>query len=142
MGSTYLARNFGLYEDYNLTDFTQLALNLTESCYYVYNHTASGLGPSQWNWTEVYDADARQRGFVVDGSAYNAYPETVESIFYAWRITGDTKYRDMNAQIWNNLQAITPNKYKSTKVYATLEDVDDPGSISGNLQSYFFAESE
>lgn len=125
-----------------MTDFTRFALDLTESCYYVYNHTASGLGPSNWAWNETYDPDAHQRGFVVEGSSYNAYPETIESIFYAWKITGDTRYRDMNAQIWNNLLAITPDKDKSNKVYGTLEDVDDSRSITGSLQSYFFAESE
>lgn len=108
----------------------------------MYNQTASGLGPGGWNWSETYDPDARQRGFVIEEAAYIAYPETIESIFYAWRITGDTKYRDMNAQILSNLLAITPDADKAGKLYATLDNVDDPTSVDGSLQSYFFAESK
>jgi len=45
----------------------------------------------------------------------------IESVFYAWRITGDTKYQDFVYAAFQSL-----NKYcKAPASYASLYDVDD-----------------
>jgi mannosyl-oligosaccharide alpha-1,2-mannosidase len=78
-----------------------------------------------------------QHGFYITGSDYIQRPEVLESNFYAWRVTGDTKYLDRAASAIASF-----NKYLSTAVvFACLNDVDDTtqGFID-DMESFWFAE--
>ncbi len=70
-----------------------LGAELTKSCYCMYNTTPSGLAGeiAYFNLEQGSDKEnieTRQR------DAHNLMrPETVESLFILWRITGDVKYK-------------------------------------------------
>lgn len=70
-------------------------------------------------------------------SDYILRPEVLESNFYAWRVTGDTKYLDraMNAVDGFN-QHLTANN-----AFAGLRDVNSVESAKINgMESFWFAE--
>lgn len=67
--------------------YAQTAHDLTETCANMYFSQSSGLAPE-----EV--ALEGHRAYAINKNEYRLRPETVESIFYMWRITGDEMYRE------------------------------------------------
>lgn len=76
---------------------------LTESCYEMYRQTETGLAAEIVHWVQNEDQikgktvqqHAPGSDFIInDRDGHNwLRPETVESLFYLWRLTGDDKYR-------------------------------------------------
>jgi len=78
----------------NRLDDLILAEQITYSCYLSYNGTATGIGPEVFSWSPtVKQAGLGGSGFAVDIPAYYLRPETVESLFYLYRYTGNTTYQ-------------------------------------------------
>lgn len=78
-----------------------------------------------------------QHGFYVTNGVYILRPEVLESNFYAFRVTGDTKYLDRAAaavKSFNEFLA-TPNGF------AALNDVTNPSlGLIDDTESFWFAE--
>lgn len=49
-------------------------------------------------------AEAQQTGFFIESSLWTGFPEPIESLYYAYRISGDAKWRDY---AWQIFEAIT-----------------------------------
>lgn len=80
----------------------------------------------------------QKNGFFITNGYYDLRPEVIESYYYAYRITGDTKYQEWawEAFLAINETARTPNGFSS------FRSVDTPGggSFGNNQESFFFAE--
>lgn len=80
----------------------------------------------------------QQNGFFITNGYYDLRPEVIESYYYAYRITGDTKYQEWawEAFVAINKTARTPNGFSS------FRSVDTPGggAFGNNQESFFFAE--
>ncbi|KAF8074979.1 glycoside hydrolase family 47 protein [Lyophyllum atratum] len=126
------------------------ALQLIDGCWNTYESTATGIGPeafayasSDGNYTGVdppTDADLEfyaKHGFYSYRPYYILRPEVLESNFYAWRITGNTKYLDRAAKAVESF-----SKYLPAAVgFAGIEDVRDPASAKiDDMESFWFAE--
>ena len=70
-----------------------------------------------------------------DVEIWNASPETIESLFIAYRLTGDAKYREYG---WNIFQAIQKYCRVETGGYASLLNVDNVKSIKMDKMETFF----
>lgn len=89
-----------------------LAQSLLEACRHVYASTPTGLGPEKWSWslsltspspvrhnqtfhpqTAAQVEQLQNMGFWVVDPRYRLRPEYVESLFYAYRVTGQERYR-------------------------------------------------
>jgi mannosyl-oligosaccharide alpha-1,2-mannosidase len=77
-------------------------------------------------------------GFYPTASYYDMRPEVLESNFYAWRVTGDTKYLDRAASALRSFEM-----YLSINdAFGPIQDVNDPKSPKINdLESFWFAET-
>ncbi|KAF8230305.1 hypothetical protein L208DRAFT_126379 [Tricholoma matsutake] len=64
------------------------ALQLVDACWNTYASTATGIGPE----SPTQLAFNRKNDFCITSSVYILRPEVLESNFYAFRVTGDTKY--------------------------------------------------
>jgi mannosyl-oligosaccharide alpha-1,2-mannosidase len=74
---------------------------------------------------------------MVVGTAYNILrPETVESLMYLWRKTGDSKYRDWG---WDIFQAFEKQS-RIPSGYVGLRNVNT-GEKDDKMQSFFLAET-
>ncbi|KAJ7343377.1 glycoside hydrolase family 47 protein [Mycena albidolilacea] len=130
----------------------QYGLALVDSCVNTYASTATGIGPEGFayisadgNFTSFPDpteddlAFYNKHGFyILDGSSdYILRPEVLESNFYAWRVTGDTKYLDNAARAIDSF-----NKYLPTTVgFTGIDDVNDVNSTKiDDMESFWFAE--
>ena len=124
-------------------DYIDYGLELVDGCHDTYNSTATGIGPEIFSWntttlpanqTEFYD----QAGFWIEDAVYILRPEVLESYYYAYRITGDQKYRDWS---WEGFLAINATTFTPSG-YSEIDNVNTPGGGDklDNQDSFFLAE--
>ncbi|KAH9811056.1 family 47 glycoside hydrolase [Melampsora americana] len=94
-------------------DDLDLAVSYTDSCVWAYESTKTGLGPERMSvldseknakyWEPVeFEGQVYRRlskengppGSEIHDARYLGRPETIESVFYMWRITGDKIWQD------------------------------------------------
>ncbi|KAF9025070.1 glycoside hydrolase family 47 protein [Hymenopellis radicata] len=92
------------------------------------------IAPSDW-----YIKGAKPGAFPPYDARYMLRPETVESLFLAWRLTGDQKYRDYG---WGIFQAIEKYCKVNTGGYATIVNVDEvPVRLEDKMETFFLSET-
>lgn len=105
-------------------------LELVNTCYETYRRMKSGLGPE----TVIF----KNNDFYPDEKKYLLRPETVESIFYAWRFTHDEKYREWGWKIFQSIERHTKTQYG----YASVNSVDEESPKRyDEMHSFFLAET-
>ncbi|XP_012884791.1 PREDICTED: endoplasmic reticulum mannosyl-oligosaccharide 1,2-alpha-mannosidase [Dipodomys ordii] len=118
----------------------ELAQALMETCYQMNRQMETGLSPEIAHFN-LYPRADRQDVEVKPADRHNLLrPETVESLFYLYRITGDRKYQDWG---WDILQSF--NKY--TRVpsggYSSINNVQDSHRPEprDKMESFFLGET-
>lgn len=134
--------------------YKELGLRITESYYQTYVQEAAGIGPEGFRWVDAAlsaqdpanrappadQADFYQKaGFYTTSGYYILRPETVESLYYAYRLTGDTKYQDWAWQAFAQIRKLC----RTGDAYAELRDVTRPdgGGFVDEMQSFWLAET-
>ncbi|KAJ7623033.1 glycoside hydrolase [Mycena polygramma] len=120
---------------------------LIETCVDTYR-TASGLAPEIVHFRETIDGgkgdwfikDARAPGEPpVYDARYILRPETVESLFIAWRLTGHPKYR---AHGWDIFQAIEKHCRVPSGGYASVLNVEEvPVTWEDKMETFLMSET-
>lgn len=123
------------------SDF-QLAVELTESCYQMYKTAATGLSgeiaifntkSNEENdiWFKPTDVHNLQR------------PETIESIYYMYKLTGDVKYRKWGYDLFRSfVKAARVKGPDGRYTYTCLKDVTTTApSHDDNMESFWLAET-
>ncbi|KAF9286556.1 hypothetical protein BGZ68_002799 [Mortierella alpina] len=132
------ARVFGRMQD------MAVARGLMETCYLSYRNSATGLGADEIAFLGTELSQGKEfemphpSGFYVIDPEYGLRPETIESLFVMYRITGDGKYQDY---AWSIAQAIEKNC--KTKIgYSTLANVMDASEgMTDRMPSYFLGQT-
>ncbi|KAG8626789.1 hypothetical protein KVT40_005734 [Elsinoe batatas] len=124
--------------------YIDFGLELVLGCEATYNGTVTGLGPEvfSWNTTELPANQTEfyaRAGFWIKDGSYRLRPEVLESFYYAWRATGEEKYRDF---AWRAVRSIA----ETTRVgsgYSYIRDVNQEGGggFDDFQDSFFFAET-
>ncbi|KAF9908935.1 hypothetical protein EC991_009234 [Linnemannia zychae] len=133
MGSKYFDR----------PDDLVLARQIAEGCYRGYHNTATGLGPEAM----LFQNSAEPGKFVTDPSTffhkftsrkeYILRPETLESLWILYRLTGEKKYQDQAWEIFQSLE----RSCRTHIAYSGLRDVTDVNSQDNRMESFFMAET-
>ncbi|KOS22701.1 putative mannosyl-oligosaccharide alpha-1 [Escovopsis weberi] len=134
-------------------EYIDFGLTLSESYFETYIQTASGIGPEGFRWADDALPDSanntlptpenvafyEQAGFWSTSAAYILRPETMESLWYSWRVTGDRKYREM---AWEGFLAINRTT-RTGSGYSSIFDVTqaDGGGFYDSMESFWFAET-
>lgn len=132
----------------NEPKYTDFGLALATSYYETYKQTPAHIGPEGFQWVAADggsppngdQADFYQKaGFWSFSGAYILRPETIESLYYAYRVTGDNKYRDMVWEAFTAVRDLCRAKYG----FAGIRDVmkKDGGGQDNFQQSFFLAET-
>jgi mannosyl-oligosaccharide alpha-1,2-mannosidase len=124
-------------------DYIDYGLALTNAWHETYIGTATGIGPEQFGWDSTRVPAGQESlfntsGFYIQSADYVLRPEVIESYYYAYRATGDTKYQDW---AWDAYLAINA----TTRVgsgYSSIKDVNvvGGGGFSDDMESFWFAE--
>jgi len=106
-----------------------LAVELAHTCHEMYRRTSSGLAPETSSFTDSMAAQS---------AGYRLRPETLESLYYMYHVTGNATYREWS---WDIFQAIN----KHTRVdygFAAVEDVNHvPVSLRDSEETFMGAET-
>ena len=114
---------------------------LTESCYSIYQSTPTHLAPEIVYFSRT---DKRNDFEIHSRDKFNILrPETVESIFYLWRITGEEKYKKWGYKIFSAFRKYTR---RDECGYASINDVTvkskaDITYKGDKMESFFLAET-
>uniref|UniRef100_UPI00358FB743 endoplasmic reticulum mannosyl-oligosaccharide 1,2-alpha-mannosidase isoform X1 n=2 Tax=Myxine glutinosa TaxID=7769 RepID=UPI00358FB743 len=117
----------------------QLAEKLANTCYQMYRQTETGLSAeiSYFNT----QSDAKQDISIKPADKHNLLrPETVESLFYLYWITGNHKYQDWG---WDILQSINLHTKVPSGGYTSIANVcsrDNP-QPRDKMESFFLSET-
>ncbi|KAH9463805.1 hypothetical protein Pst134EA_015886 [Puccinia striiformis f. sp. tritici] len=127
----------------------EYGLRLIETCMETYKRTATGLGPESFRFLGPHDETAakkpssedlaffKKNGFYIDSRSYILRPEVVESAFYAWRLTGDTRYQDF---VWDAFQSLQKH-CKASASFSAIADVNSlPAKFTDDSESFLYAE--
>ncbi|PHH88915.1 hypothetical protein CDD83_6895 [Cordyceps sp. RAO-2017] len=138
----------------NQDKYKKFGLELTESYFNNYIQAPAGIGPEVFRWVDAAlppndgnngPPPASQRsfyaksGFYTTAGAYILRPETLESVYYAYRLTGDRKWQDM---AWRAFVSID-RACRTGSGFAELNDVMQPngGGFIDQMQSFWLAET-
>ncbi|TGO30274.1 hypothetical protein BPAE_0006g00130 [Botrytis paeoniae] len=133
--------------------YIDFGLELVNGCEDTYASTLTGIGPEVFQWVESNTSanDTRnppppadqlafyeKAGFYITNSDYILRPEVLESFYYAYRLTGDEKYREWS---WNGFVAINATA-RTGSGFAELQNVNaaNGGGFSDFQDSFLFAE--
>ncbi|PSS18182.1 Mannosyl-oligosaccharide 1,2-alpha-mannosidase [Actinidia chinensis var. chinensis] len=109
--------------------FLSLAEELAWTCYNFYQSTPTKLAGENYFFNSGQDMSV--------GTSWNILrPETVESLFYLWRLTGNKTYQEWG---WNIFEAFEKNS-RIESGYVGLKDVNT-GVKDNMMQSFFLAET-
>ncbi|KAG8380257.1 hypothetical protein BUALT_Bualt07G0174400 [Buddleja alternifolia] len=109
--------------------YLSLAEELAWTCYNFYQSTPTKLAGENYFFNSGQDMSV--------GTSWNILrPETVESLFYLWRLTGNKTYQEWG---WNIFQAFEKNS-RIESGYVGLKDVNT-GVKDNMMQSFFLAET-
>ncbi|KAI0164099.1 glycoside hydrolase family 47 protein [Xylariaceae sp. FL1272] len=134
-------------------EYIDYGLELVNGCHDTYASTETGIGPESFVWQDSsvaanasnngaapsdQAAFYKESGFWIDSSYYIQRPEVIESYYYAYRATGDTKYQDWAWDAFVNINETT----RAGAGYAGITNVNAPngGSFDDQQQTFWFAE--
>ncbi|KAJ1851184.1 hypothetical protein LPJ73_003121 [Coemansia sp. RSA 2703] len=135
--------------------YFQLAVDLLEGAHSVFDEMPSSLGaeairfvrknvPSDYLLLkDKAKKQIDQYGFANEREYYLLRPEYIESLFYMYRMTGNTTYADRVWKVWQGIQ----RNCRADEGYVGTADVSVDASVSGTLntvdstESFFYAET-
>jgi mannosyl-oligosaccharide alpha-1,2-mannosidase len=124
-------------------DYIDYGLKVVDGCHLTYNSTVTKIGPENYGWNASQIPDGQddfynQNGFYITTSYYDLRPEVIESYYYAYRATGDTKYQDW---AWDAFVAIN-STCRTDSGFTAVGDVnvEGGGDKFDNQESFWFAE--
>ncbi|KUJ24017.1 glycoside hydrolase [Mollisia scopiformis] len=128
----------------NITRYIDFGLKITESCHEMYIRTATGIGPETISWpparmTPEQENQFKTLGFGITNANFDLRPETVESYYYAYRVTKDRKYQDW---AWEAFVAIVAH----TKTRNGFSPISNVNKVGGGMkrgskqESFLFSE--
>jgi mannosyl-oligosaccharide alpha-1,2-mannosidase len=124
-------------------DIFNAGLKLTSGCHDTYASTASGIGPERWSWNtsripNAQSAFEKKNGWYITVPSYDLRPEVVESLYHAYKLTGQRQYADW---AWNAFEAINAS-CRTGSGYSSISDVtqENGGSQTDLQESFWFAE--
>ncbi|VEU24057.1 DEKNAAC105145 [Brettanomyces naardenensis] len=129
--------------DYDQLD---LAKEIGKTCYRMYHDVeATGLAPE----IVVFNTDSEKKEdfYIKANDRHNLQrPETVETLYYLWKITGDEKYRNWGYEIFKNFVhygKVPAGRGKDDEIrYTSLGDVTvNPPKLRDNMESFWLTET-
>ncbi|KAA1111823.1 hypothetical protein PGT21_013079 [Puccinia graminis f. sp. tritici] len=132
-----------------------LALGHADACVWAYESTKTGVGPERISitegdehtrWQPVFHEGQKYRelksnplpGASIQDGRYLGRPETIESVYYMWRITGDRQWQDRGWRMFTSWMEACATKFG----FADLEQVNQwPPQLSDKQESFVLAET-
>ncbi|RBQ73816.1 hypothetical protein FVER14953_10099 [Fusarium verticillioides] len=139
--------------------FVDFGLKLSESYYEVYRQSPSGIGPELFRWVDdgrqplakasskrlpapKWQSFYEKSGYYHTNAEYILRPETIESLYYAYRATGDRKYQDWAWEAFEALNRMCKVEGGYTGLKSVMKTKDDKTrKFVDKMESFWLAET-
>lgn len=127
----------------------EIGKELAITVFHLYNQTKTGLSAEESYFVSVRKLNLdsiefpisrtiKKREFIINKPIYFLRPEGVETIYTAWKFTGDPKFREFNWKIFLSINGTLRNE--SGFFQAIDVDIEEP-PLFGAMSSFFLAET-
>lgn len=120
------------------------ALNHTDTCLWVHEIAPGGLGPDELTVLNYEDSGATAASIpmneISDPRHLNR-PNTVEAIFYMWRLTGNREWQDRGWKLFTRWVEASITEYGFADIDDVTQDVTDDSNKSDSYNVGLSAES-
>ncbi|KAK7223241.1 hypothetical protein V2G26_011244 [Clonostachys chloroleuca] len=136
--------------------FVDFGLELSKSYYEVYRQSPTGIGPEEFRWVDDHQELTKEAtnhpapekwanfyedsGYWPTNAEYILRPETIESIYYAYRATGNRKWQQMAWEAWGALDKITWVEGGHSGLHNVMLSPED-GKRVDKMESFWLAET-
>lgn len=114
----------------NESHYLQLGADIANTCHESYIRSDTKLGPEAFH----FDGSTEAKAVRPNEGYYILRPEVIETYFYMWRLTKDTKYREWG---WEAVQAIEMH-CRTEGGYSGIKSVYSPNPVKDDVQQSFF----
>ncbi|QGI69450.1 hypothetical protein CEK27_013421 [Fusarium fujikuroi] len=139
--------------------FVDFGVKLSESYYEVYRQSPSGIGPELFRWVDdgrqplakasskrlpapKWQSFYEKSGYYHTNAEYILRPETIESLYYAYRATGDRKYQDWAWKAFEALNRMCKVEGGYTGLKSVMKTKDDKTrKFVDKMESFWLAET-
>jgi mannosyl-oligosaccharide alpha-1,2-mannosidase len=123
----------------------EIGKKVTDGCVWAYQNAPQGIMPETLTmdpFSEDEQYEQQYPGFAhVSDARYLLRPEAIESVFYAYRITGNPQYQDIAWEMFESIETLTRTEYANAAIRnvmkgdrAEVEKVDE-------MESFWLAET-
>ncbi|KAF4445821.1 hypothetical protein F53441_10466 [Fusarium austroafricanum] len=122
--------------------FIDFGLKLSESYYDVYRQSPGGIGPELFKWVDdgkqplakasvnrppppKWSSFYKKSGWYHTNPEYILRPETIESLYYAYRATGEKKWQDWAWEAFESLNRMSKVEGGYTGLRSVMKTADD-----------------
>ncbi|KAI8939137.1 hypothetical protein NX059_004971 [Plenodomus lindquistii] len=127
---------------------TEIGRKISEGCAWTYKNAPNGIMPEVFSMTacptlsacEVTSqppSDSHPFSEVGDGR-YVLRPEAIESIFYMYRITGESKYQDIAWEMFQAISNLTRTEFANAAISNVMKT---PIETYDSMESFWLAET-
>uniref|UniRef100_A0A4E9E3D8 alpha-1,2-Mannosidase n=1 Tax=Gibberella zeae TaxID=5518 RepID=A0A4E9E3D8_GIBZA len=139
--------------------FVDFGLKLSESYFETYRQTPAGIAPETFRWIDngnnplvephanrppppKWQSFYEKSGFFHTNPEYILRPETIESLYYAYRATGDKKWQDMAWEAFESLNKMSKVEGGYTGLRSVMKSADDKTrEFVDKMESFWLAET-
>ncbi|KAI1008681.1 hypothetical protein LB504_001978 [Fusarium proliferatum] len=139
--------------------FVDFGVKLSESYYEVYRQSPSGIGPELFRWVDdgrqplakasskrlpapKWQSFYEKSGYYHTNAEYILRPETIESLYYAYRATGDRKYQDWAWEAFEALNRMCKVEGGYTGLKSVMKTKEDKTrKFVDKMESFWLAET-
>ncbi|KAF5641844.1 class I alpha-mannosidase 1B [Fusarium tjaetaba] len=139
--------------------FVDFGVKLSESYYEVYRQSPSGIGPELFRWVDdgrqplakasskrlpapKWQSFYEKSGYYHTNAEYILRPETIESLYYAYRATGDRKYQEWAWEAFEALNRMCKVEGGYTGLKSVMKTKDDKTrKFVDKMESFWLAET-
>ncbi|KAL4937817.1 hypothetical protein BDV06DRAFT_202177 [Aspergillus oleicola] len=137
-----------------------LGKKITDGCIWYYRNSPMGIMPEMFTVPRcpslsecIWDDTQTSIYTFVRDKHYILRPEALESVFYMWRITGDSKYRDAAWEMFLAIDAATRTQFANSAVKDVTVSLEkheheagevekgDPVGKEDSMESFWMAET-
>ncbi|SPJ73695.1 related to class I alpha-mannosidase 1B [Fusarium torulosum] len=145
-----------LFQNQTFVDF---GLKLSESYFEVYRQSPAGIGPELFRWVDdgrqplvkpaanrlpppKWQSFYEKSGFYHTNAEYILRPETIESLYYGYRATGDKKWQDWAWEAFEALSRMSKVEGGYTGLKSVMQSADDETrEFVDKMESFWLAET-
>ncbi|CEI62496.1 unnamed protein product [Fusarium venenatum] len=139
--------------------FVDFGLKLSESYFETYRRTPAGIAPETFRWMDngnnpltqdnanrspprKWQSFYEKSGFFHTNPEYILRPETIESLYYAYRATGDKRWQDMAWEAFASLNKMSKVEGGYTGLRSVMKSADDKTrGFVDKMESFWLAET-